>query len=307
MTKNYTFKTFLVVALFSVATSFGQVTTINFEEEGDGYNVPAQVEGSSFTDVFNRFQANFGGNSTYVWGIEDTNLSNPSLTLSTIDVTNATSFTFSLDLLAHHYNDWDNVDEVLITYSVDGGTPQNLMSIQSITDPNNAFNEPAAIDKDFDGSGECDSVLPALSTGTGATGCEVTSNVFENFTTSSISLDGNSTLDIIIQFNGFTATDEGLYMDNIVIDVETPALSTDAFNQANVKVYPNPVRDGKIFIQTPSAEVKDVKIYNVLGRRVLATKVNAGEEINVSNLSTGMYMLSITENQKTLTKKIVIE
>lgn len=92
-------------------------------------------------------------------------------------------------------------------------------------------------------------------------------------------------------------------------NIDPSTLSNENLNDklSGVKIYPNPVRDGKIFIKSSSNEVKDVKIYNILGRKVIDTKVNAGEEINVSDLSTGMYMISITENNKTLTKKVIIQ
>ena len=208
-------KVSLLFALFVVGVSlvFAQITTIDFETEGDGYTSSA-TEGSGYTDVFNRSNPDVGGNSTYLWAVENISLSDPSLTLDQIDVTGATDFTFSVDLLAHHYNDWDNSDELLITYSIDGGASQNLMWVQNTGEQ---YNDPAALDTDFDGDGECASVLPALTTGTGTDGCAVLSNTFETFTTSTIALSGNTTLDIVLQFNGLTSSDEGIYLDDIVI------------------------------------------------------------------------------------------
>ena len=78
-------------------------------------------------------------------------------------------------------------------------------------------NEPAALDTDFDGVAECDHVLPSLSVGTGELGCVVTENTFQTFTTSDISLNGASTLDITLEFWNFTSSDEGGYIDNIVV------------------------------------------------------------------------------------------
>jgi len=210
-----------LMMLFSSGWAVGQTVIIDFETEGDGYT-PSGTEGSSFTDVFNRTNPDVGGNSTYIWAVEDINLTNPSITLDQIDITGASSFTFSIDMIAHHYNDWDNNEELLITYSIDGGASQNLMWVQNTGEE---YNDPAALDTDFDGDGECANVLPALTTGTGTDGCEVSSNVFETFVTNSISLSSNSTLDIELQFNGFTATDEGIYLDNIKIELTSGAAS----------------------------------------------------------------------------------
>jgi len=201
------------VAVFILSSGIvaGATTIIDFETAGSGYSA-SDTEGSGWTDVFNRTNPNKGGNSTYMWSVEDLSLSNPSITLDQISVSGATSFTFSIDMIAHHYDDWDNSDELKITYSIDGGSSQNLMWVQNIGD---TYNETAALDTDFDGDGECTYVLPSLTTGT--SGCTSSSSTFNTFTTSSVSLSSNSTLDITLQFNGLTSNDEGLYIDNIII------------------------------------------------------------------------------------------
>jgi uncharacterized repeat protein (TIGR02543 family) len=211
----------LLISFFCLSLGLGQVTTIDFETAGVGYT-SSGTTGSGFTDVFNRSNPNIGGNSSFIWSVEDLPLTNPSITLDQIDITGATDFTFSIDMLAHHFNDWDDDDELLITYSIDGGTYQNLMWVQNA---GGTFNEAASLDTNFDGHGDCGTgVLPALSTGN--SGCNVTSNTFATFVTSPITLSGNSTLDIELQFNGLDATDEGIYIDNIVI---TETSGTPAF------------------------------------------------------------------------------
>ena len=75
------------------------------------------------------------------------------------------------------------------------------MAVQHIN--NDAFNEPAALDLDFDGNGD--------------PGQELSTSAFTTFTTSSISLSSNSTLDIKLQFNKLTSNDEGIFVDNIII------------------------------------------------------------------------------------------
>ena len=61
---------FLLISNFS----YGQlVTTIDFETENSGYT-PSATEGSTFTDVFNRIDRTnnaLGGNSTFLFAIED--------------------------------------------------------------------------------------------------------------------------------------------------------------------------------------------------------------------------------------------
>ncbi len=222
----------LLLAAFCAAVFSNAQTTIytqDFETADAGYTASA-TEGSGFTDVFNRSNPNVGGNSTFIWSVEDTNVTPATLTLDNIDVTGYSSFTFSLDLLAHHYNDWDSTDEMIVTYSLDSGAPQNLLAVQHVVGSGDASNGPAALDTDFDGDGECGpaTLLPSISTGT-QHGCTVSDNQFANFESALITLNNNSVLSIVITFNNLTATDEGLYLDNIEV-----VANSGAFNPAPV-------------------------------------------------------------------------
>jgi hypothetical protein len=212
----------LVAVLIASIGGFGATTTIDFETENDGYTA-SSTHGSGDTDVFNRSNPNLGGNSSYIWSVEGINITDPTITLDQISISGATSFTFAIDMIAHHYLDWDTVDELLITYKIDGGSSQNLMWVQNIPDGDN-FNSLAALDTDFDGDGECDQKLPSLTTGTNAS-CTVSSSSFETFETSPISISSNSTLDITLEFKGLTSGDEGIYLDNI--EITTSSASVD--------------------------------------------------------------------------------
>jgi hypothetical protein len=80
-------------------------------------------------------------------------------------------------------------------------------------------------------------------------------------------------------------------------------LSTSDFNQNNLEValYPNPVQD-ILSINTVNA-IKSVEVYNLQGQKVL---VSNQSQINLSNLSAGMYMVRIEdENNAVNTKRII--
>lgn len=71
--------------------------------------------------------------------------------------------------------------------------------------------------------------------------------------------------------------------------------------------YPNPVKNGKFVLTTTSSDVKQVAIFNVLGKKVLTKNVSGiKSDIDVSEMSSGIYILKVTENGKTATKKLVI-
>lgn len=76
-------------------------------------------------------------------------------------------------------------------------------------------------------------------------------------------------------------------------------------NIAGLKVYPNPVTNGKLFITSDANVEKTVAIYDVLGKQVVNT--TATESVNVSNLKGGVYIVKITEEGKTATRKLVIK
>ena len=61
-----------------------------------------------------------------------------------------------------------------------------------------------------------------------------------------------------------------------------------------------------MFISSDSNEIKQVEIYNVLGKVVLNTKI-INASINISTIAAGVYVVKITEAGKTATRKLVIE
>src|SRR5690606_10034724 len=73
-------------------------------------------------------------------------------------------------------------------------------------------------------------------------------------------------------------------------------------------LYPNPV-SAQINISFPkSAENAEFSLYNILGEQILKTRISALKNtIDVSSLSSGMYIASITSNNKTTSYKIIKE
>jgi len=50
----------------------------------------------------------------------------------------------------------------------------------------------------------------------------------------------------------------------------------------------------------------EITIFDVLGKRVLQTILNS-RELNVSNLSPGVYIIKIKEDDATATRKLIIK
>ena len=69
--------------------------------------------------------------------------------------------------------------------------------------------------------------------------------------------------------------------------------------------YPNPVSNGKIYITSKSGEDKEIIIYDVLGKKVFQVNLT-GKELNIGNLSPGVYIIKFKEDDTTATRKLIV-
>jgi hypothetical protein len=83
-------------------------------------------------------------------------------------------------------------------------------------------------------------------------------------------------------------------------------LGTKSNEIAGLKVYPNPVTNGKLFITSENGAEKSIVIFDILGKQVLSTSI-VNDVVNVSGLNAGVYIVQITEEGKTATRKLVIQ
>jgi hypothetical protein len=86
--------------------------------------------------------------------------------------------------------------------------------------------------------------------------------------------------------------------------VTTDALSVAQNQIEGLKIYPNPVTNGTFYINTNSDSTKQVVVYDVLGKQVV--KTSTANAVNVANLKGGVYIVKITEDGKTATRKLII-
>lgn len=79
-------------------------------------------------------------------------------------------------------------------------------------------------------------------------------------------------------------------------------------NIEGLSIYPNPVNSGRTFVYVTSKHNfnKKIDFYNVLGKLIFSTHLT-GKELNISDLSKGVYILKITENNISETRKLVIK
>ena len=72
-----------------------------------------------------------------------------------------------------------------------------------------------------------------------------------------------------------------------------------------LSLYPNPVSNGKVYISTKNDLDKEIIIFDVLGKKVLQTMLSS-RELNVSNLTSGVYIIKINEKEASATRKLII-
>ncbi len=103
--------------------------------------------------------------------------------------------------------------------------------------------------------------------------------------------DGNS--------GGFIYFDDVSFVDNTTNGINENAI-------AAVKMFPNPLNGDVLTILTESDAPKTVTIFDVLGKQVVSA-VTSNNTVNVANLTSGVYMVKISQEGKTATKKLVVQ
>jgi Secretion system C-terminal sorting domain len=73
-----------------------------------------------------------------------------------------------------------------------------------------------------------------------------------------------------------------------------------------LNLYPNPVSNGKVYITSKNDSDKEVIIFDVLGKKALQTTISS-KELNISNLSPGVYIIKINEGDATATRKLIVK
>lgn len=96
----------------------------------------------------------------------------------------------------------------------------------------------------------------------------------------------------------------------LILSVSSVGLSQEnkpnVAQKAELNFYPNPVSDGKIFITAAmTTSNKEIEIFDVLGKSVLRSTVV--RELNISSLTSGVYLIKIKEGENSVTRKLIIK
>ncbi len=102
---------------------------------------------------------------------------------------------------------------------------------------------------------------------------------------------------------GWMSGDKLTYIDNLALVNLGATASVDDVFSSKVSVYPNPANE---FLNiSSSVEINKVEVYNLLGKKVLSSLKLNDNNLNISSLANGIYMIKLTSGDSVATKKII--
>ena len=82
-------------------------------------------------------------------------------------------------------------------------------------------------------------------------------------------------------------------------------LSVSDITLLNMRIYPNPSNGSYVTIQTPVTGVKYVEVFDITGKRLINAALST-DTLDVSSISTGMYLVKVTiEGQSKISKLMI--
>jgi uncharacterized membrane protein len=76
-------------------------------------------------------------------------------------------------------------------------------------------------------------------------------------------------------------------------------------SEFDFKLYPNP-SNGIFSIEMENVKKYSIEIYSTLGKVVYSKNDNSESTLNINHLQTGIYLIKITMDSNTKTKRIII-
>lgn len=113
-----------------------------------------------------------------------------------------------------------------------------------------------------------------------------------------------TTTEVVIYVRALAADSSSteVFYDNISLKMDATASTEDIF-ASKVSIYPNPAQE---FVTiSSSVEINKAEVYNLLGKRVINSSKLSNNNLDISSLSKGVYMLKLTSENALATKKII--
>lgn len=99
---------------------------------------------------------------------------------------------------------------------------------------------------------------------------------------------------------------------NIDVKSATSSSCTNSISTAitdNIKIYPNPVREGKIYVESNLNKTLIVRVTDLLGKTITTEKLlpNRENQIDMSSSPNGIYFVEVESGADRIVKKIVVD
>ncbi len=107
-----------------------------------------------------------------------------------------------------------------------------------------------------------------------------------------LGIKGNYWIDILASDVTFTSDDDSVYSED------------------NLIIYPNPVVNERLYYKIYNQELRYIEFYSINGERLLYKEVSQGVNsgyIDIPKLASGIYIARFVFNDRTISKKVVVE
>lgn len=110
--------------------------------------------------------------------------------------------------------------------------------------------------------------------------------------------------EVVVSENNEQVEDRNFVLEAGAIKPVTP-LGVESVSNVSFEMYPNPATD----VITLTGAIDQVEVFNILGAKVLSSNNNGSENmtLDVSSLTSGQYILSVKQGEKTEFTSLIIE
>ena len=123
----------------------------------------------------------------------------------------------------------------------------------------------------------------------------ISTEVMSPYSVIAADIDGDGDMDVISASQN----------DDKIAWYRNQTLGVDDFQENDFKIYPVPSNE-KVFIASKHDNIRQITVFDMLGQRVMQLKGDH-REMDISQLQTGMYVVSIKTDRGTVTRKIIKE
>nr|WP_319273215.1 T9SS type A sorting domain-containing protein [uncultured Draconibacterium sp.] len=126
---------------------------------------------------------------------------------------------------------------------------------------------------------------------------------FSRDAASDLSLSSGDRMQINLNASDITGSEALLYIDDIVFENDNVTSIVEP-KSTDISIYPNPAND---ILTINAKEEGRIRIFNCTGKLVkLVEKSSFSEQINISELKTGVYFVSVLSDNRNVTQKVLI-